>query len=644
MCGIVGIFSKIGIVKEDVLMNAINVLRHRGPDNQSIWIAKKKNIGLAHARLSIIDLSTGNQPLSNSKNNVFAVVNGELYDYEQIRQELINKSHTFKTLSDSEIIIHLYEEYGVRFVDFLKGEFSFILWDAKKEILFAWRDRFGIKPLYYSFWQNTFFIASEIKALYVAGVPIQWDENSKFYMDHFIPFQGLTNFKNIYSIKPGHYIKITNKEFKEIQYWDINFPPKNDSKIEMDNEVNIKNFRQALKIAVKRRTRADVPIGCYLSGGLDSTAILALLTENSSGPIRAFNISFEHKDYDEGKKADKVAKFFSANLTSINVSMQDICDNFSQSIWHNESPIFNTQGIAKFLLSKHVNQSGFKVILTGEGADEILGGYTYFRKDMITNNDPVTNENVQSALRCIDNANVLKTAAFLFSEQSNEALLNPIKNILGFVPSMFEAGAGYGNLHQQIYSDSFKKKFKNINPFIEFLSTINLKKLLMVDKLNQLLYFWSKSILPEIVLTFLSDRMEMAHSVEGRLPFLDHELVEMASRLPLNLKINGIIEKYALREAVRDIIPGWVYNAHKHPFTAPIGIDCSSEKRSPMYILINDIIHSSDFVLLPFFDKKKVINLFEKINTFNHIERAKFDPIFNRILSTYFIMKHFNIR
>jgi asparagine synthase (glutamine-hydrolysing) len=371
MCGIVGFFSRRDPIPAGVVSRATQSLHHRGPDGQRHWIAADGRVALGHARLSIIDLKTGDQPIANEDERIRIIVNGEFYGYESIQRELERSGHRLRTSSDSEIALHLYEDFGIQCLHRLRGEFAFVPWDETNRTIFAARDRFGIKPLFYAFHGETLYFASEVKALFAAGVPARWDAESVSHSFEYSGHQVRTLFEGVFQVPPGHYLIATDKHVQLIQYWDFNYP-KADHRATLRSDADcIAEFRYALEEAVRLRLRADVPVGCYLSGGLDSCAVLGLAAKHRSDPIRAFTLTFDRPDYDEEKEAREMAAKVGAEFFPIPIRQDDLADHFADAILQSETLCFNAHGVAKYLLSRAVRDAGYKVVITGEGSDEI---------------------------------------------------------------------------------------------------------------------------------------------------------------------------------------------------------------------------------------------------------------------------------
>ena len=386
MCGIVAMFSRGGPVSVEALKRAMQTLHHRGPDGERHWVAPHGRVALGHARLSIIDLVTGDQPIANEDERLHIIVNGEFYDYERIQRELTSRGHKLRTHSDSEIALHLYEDYGASALQELRGEFAIILWDEANGTLMAVRDRFGVKPLCYSRNSATrSILPRKRKRVFAAGVPARWDHESFFQLSHVYFDQDRSLFDGVRQVPPGCYLLATQQHTQIVRYWDFDYPRIEQPRPALSDDEHIERMRSTLDEAVRIRLRADVPVGCYLSGGLD-TALLGIASKHHNDPIEAFTLCFDVDSYNEEFVAKEMAEHAHANFHPLPIKQTQLADNFSDAIWHSETLTANPHGVAKFLLSQMVRDHGFKVVLTGEGSDEILGGYAHFRRDMLLYN------------------------------------------------------------------------------------------------------------------------------------------------------------------------------------------------------------------------------------------------------------------
>jgi asparagine synthase (glutamine-hydrolysing) len=600
MCGIVAIHSNSGPVDTEKLARATRALHHRGPDGQRQWIAPHGRVGLGHARLSIIDLVTGDQPLANEDGSIHVVVNGEFYDHERIQKELEARGHQLRSRSDSEILVHLYEDLGVHCLHELRGEFAFVLWDERNQQLFAARDRFGIKPLFYAQTGDTLTFASEAKALFAAGVPARWDPDSAFQEFHFVHDAGRSLFEGVQQVLPGHFLLATRSGIRSQRYWDLDFPLRDTPQPERSDEDYVQEVREALLEATRLRLRADVPVGVYLSGGLDSCAILGAAASLRSDRIEAFTVAFEEGEYDEGPIAAEAAHRFGANLHAYRMTEDILADHYADAIYQSETFSGNTNHTAKYLLSRKVREHGFKVVLTGEGSDEIFGGYPFFRRDMMLYGTG-TEDAATRQRRVDDMVRANPVWAGLMTPSPHALPLHSVARTFGHVPSYFENHASRAARLRTILRPAYLASFEGRDPYQHALDRLDVPGQLMGrEPLDQALYLWTRSFFPNKLLNFLGDRSEMAHSVEGRTPFLDHHLVELVTRMPAHVKIRGMTEKWVLREAARPFLTETVYKRQKHPFFGP------PQLKGRILALMRDTFAGRILDDQPFFDAQAV--------------------------------------
>jgi asparagine synthase (glutamine-hydrolysing) len=638
MCGIVAALSDRAPIWREMLEAATRALYHRGPDGQRHWISDDGLAGLGHARLSIIDLETGDQPLANEDGSIHAVVNGELYDFERIRRELETRGHRLRTKSDSEIVLHLYEDLGPACLEQLRGEFALALWDSRTRTLFAARDRFGIKPLFYAQHGGMLLLASEAKALFAAGVPARWDTESFFDANSLIvPRQDRSLFAGIRQVPPGHYLLAKQGRVDIVRYWDFDYPRSEDVAPRSDEEC-AEAFHAALDEAVRLRLRADVPVGCYLSGGIDSCAVLGLAARHRSDPIRTFTLRFDRAEYDEGEIAREMAERVGAEFHPIPLHQSDLAEHFGEAIRHSETLCLNAHGVAKFVLSRAVREAGYKVVITGEGSDEILGGYPPFRRDMLLHdNDGQDADEVKRLLGELEKANPVSRGLLLPSGRSLS--LDGVRGVLGFAPSWMEAYGSTGFKLHALFDDGFAASHASRDSFLALLDGIDVAgQLTGRPPVHQSLYLWGKSQLNNYVLAMLGDRMEMAHSVEGRVPFLDHHVVELVRSLPVRQKIRGMTEKYVLREATRSVLTDTVYARHKHPFTSP-PVALAPDER--LHELLQTTLRGPAMAGMPFYDRRKVVDLLDSLPGMDDAARTAIDPALMVMLSACMLQEKF---
>lgn len=552
MCGIVG-FTGYSL-GEEKLQRAVDSLHHRGPDGSGLYIDRKEHAGLGHARLSIIDLETGAQPLYARNKELVLVCNGEIYDHERIKDELKALGHQFYTQSDSEVILHLYQEYGAEFVHHLRGEFAFLLLDRRRRVLIAVRDRFGIKPLYFHEDEGKYVFASEAKAIFASGCHAPKIDVTavRNFLSGVIPD---SIFEGIEVVPPGCMMEVDIESGKEEthQYWDLDMPPDSESQDDKQIDQHARTVQQAIDEAVRLRLRADVPVGVYLSGGIDSSIVAASAAKQHSGPIKAFTISFpDDENFDEQELAKAMAEKIGAEFHSVTCDHTTMLENTEDCLWVSEMPFHNFHGVGKFLLSR-LAQQHVKVVLTGEGSDEVFLGYVYFQpgEGGITSQM----ENRLKAERIPKGPHI-----------------NKIQEAIGFLPwqeyAEFFSGRRQKFLTKLFHPNHHSQVSENhpLNWLTQRIRRTQTDSLSWVRKIQ---YFCFKTIFAPYNLTILGDRQEMGHSIEGRTPFLDHHLFEKCREIPDRFKIHEGVEKHVLREAYKDELTDAIYRRKKWPFCAP---------------------------------------------------------------------------
>ena len=614
MCGIVAAVSDQRTVSAEALRAAVASMRHRGPDESSVWRADDASGGLGHARLSIIDLTTGQQPIANEDETLHIAVNGEFYDFERIRTELEARGHRFRTRSDSEIALHLYEERGVECFSELRGEFAFAVWDGRKRRMFAARDRFGIKPLFYARSGATLWIASEVKALAAAGVPLRWDREAVYdsLFSNLSPERTL--FAGVKQVPPGCYLEA--KEGGEVRiaaYWKTNYP-KVGQESQWTEAEWIERLRAEAAEAVRLRLRADVPVGCLLSGGLDSSAALGMARKFFDGEMKAFTIAFDHSDFDESPVAAESAAAAGVEFFPIRVTNADFARVFEDAVAQGESIQYNAHGAARYLLSRGVRDAGVKVVLAGEGADEISAGYRFFDRALGKGGAmpaAAGSEAVLGALKTDTAPNAEIAAALAAQAQA-----------LAFPAASAAAVAGRRALENGVVSAEFAREQAGRNPLWEFYRRMDVPE--QMDgraPVRQVMHLWMKSGFANYVLA--GERLDMAHAVEQRLPFLDHKLFEVARAVPVELLRRDGQEKWVLREAMRPFVTEQVYRRKKQPFLAPPTL---LQEGSAMLGFAEEKLRGGALAATGFFDGAAVDALLTRMRTMSGAERAPLDP------------------
>lgn len=608
MCGILGVWNQKQRVNQQQFFTALQSLQHRGPDQEGNWNNRTETCFLGHKRLSIIGIENGVQPISNERNNIHVVVNGTFYGYEKIRQELRQKGHCFQTESDSEIAIHLYEEYGNDFIHYLKGEFAFILVDESQNKVILGRDRFGIKPLVYTHQNDQWIFASEAKAILKMGVNAKWNEQAVSMMMNmqYTP-KDQSLFEGIKQVRPACLMEITEEEAKEIQYWDVDYS----QEINVSEEEAIENIQHYLTQAIKKRLNTELPVACHLSGGIDSAINLGYTAKFSQQPVDCFTASFPNQPHDESEIAKEIAQYVGAKHHNIEISPFELVSQMEKAVYHGESLAINGHLSAKYILNKAVHEKGYKVVLGGEGSDEVFFGYPHLKQDLFQS------EGNTKQLQQLFESNSISNGVMIAPEQ--------IKG----VPAFINAKRQIGQTLSSLCTTEYQAQWQSINFPTYFCQHFGANQQQL--SVQQSVYLWTKSCLANYILKAIGDGTEMGNSVEGRLPFLDTDLVEYVQKLPLNFKIKEGIEKYILRESVKGLIPEKVRNRQKQAFiTPPVPLVHDQQTKELVY----DILHSQTLKEVSFLDTKKIIQWINTSHQSNH-----FDTVLNMVLSTYFVQK-----
>jgi len=586
----------------------IGAIRHRGPDEAGVYV--DDCVGLGHARLSIIDLSSGVQPIHNEDKSLWIVYNGEVFNYVELRQTLEQKGHRFYTTSDTEVVLHLYEEEGPGCLNKLNGQFGLAIWDAKKKELFLARDRLGIRPLYYTIANGTLVFGSEIKAIFMNENvrreidPVAMDQIFTFWTT----LTPRTAFKDIYELPPGHYLRISNGEVTRKQYWDIPLYGRSEQLDSSPGEI-CKQVRELLQDAVRIRLRADVPVGCYLSGGLDSSGISALVVNTFNSAVRTFGIRFDDDGFDEGEHQSKMVSHLNVNHTDLRAASDGIGSSLPDCLWHCEKPLLRTAPVPLYLLSDVVRRSGYKVVLTGEGADEVFGGYNIFREAKVRRfwarypNSRSRPELIDQLYPYIfDNPRLKRTLQSFFArglDRTNDPIFSHlirwentsrIKTL--FSQELNEAIGQYDGYEQvrQSLPESYER----------------------ADDFSRAQYLEMAIFLSNYLLSSQGDRVAMANSVEIRLPFLDPRLVDFMARVPSKWKILGLNEKHILKKSFQGILPDEITSRPKNPYRAPIRGSLLNDKAAGY---VEDALSGKSLNAAGLFDAGKIKRLLRKART-----------------------------
>lgn len=547
MCGICGFLKfdqRISLDDYDTISRMNEKLFHRGPDAQDTLLFE--NVALGFSRLSIIGLENGMQPICNEDDSLVLICNGEIFNYIELRKELINKGHIFKTSSDVEVIIHLYEEHGVKFLNRLNGQFSFALYDKKRKQMLCARDQMGIIPLFYTVTQNHFIFGSEIKAILEHPAVVR--QVDTVGLDQVFTFPGLvsprTMFEGIRSVENGHFLLIDDKgQVKDYEYWDLIYP-ENEIAQDKPEEYYVDRLEELFDQSISLRLRADVPLGVYLSGGLDSSMISMKVNQLQPNMKKeAFSIDFDESELSETQYQTLVANASNSTLNKKTFYYTDISERLRQAIYHCECPIKETYNTASIALSELTRSKDIKVILSGEGADELFAGYVGYRFDKMRELDLIQNEVNPSEENL--RAKLWGDSSFFYESSFTE--LETIK--------------------RSLYSEALVGSFEEVN-CLNY-SVVNRERLQNRDRLSKRSYLDFKLRLVDHLVSDHGDRMALANSVEVRYPFLDKNFVEFSTQVPSDLKLKDFSEKYILKQMGGRIVPRKIIDREKFGFVAP---------------------------------------------------------------------------
>jgi asparagine synthase (glutamine-hydrolysing) len=609
MCGIAGILDVTGTVARASLEDMIGRLHHRGPDGRGFFA--EGPIGLAHARLSIIDLAGGDQPIHNEDGSVQVVFNGEIFNHIELRQTLEAAGHRFYTRSDTEVIVHLYEAHGDRFVEHLNGQFAFALWDARTRRLVLARDRTGIRPLFYNWTGKRLAFASEVKALLaLPDTPRRLSaQGLGDTFTYWAPLPGHTVFEGIQALPPGHLMVVDEggpATARLTRYWDWDFNPDridtHRSAADLADEL-----RELLIDSVRLQLRADVPVGAYLSGGLDSSIVTSLIKHFTDTPLRTFSLTFEDEEFDESAYQQEMAAYLGTEHTALRCKRSDIAAAFPRVVWHTESPIVRTAPAPMMLLAGSVREAGFKVVLTGEGADEVFGGYDIFKEARVrrfmarppqSTMRPALMDRLYPYLKHSPAAS--RVLAQRFFSEGAEHLGQP----------HFAHGPRWATtrrmwqffapeVRQSLASDHLAAIAPHLPAGIGQWAT-----------LNQDQYIEAHTLMSGYLLSSQGDRPAMAQSIEGRFPFLDHRVIEFANRLPPRYKLMGLTEKYLLKRSMTGLLPEGIRTRTKQPYRSPDSASFFDQGQPVDYVA--ELLSPARIADAGYFDAKAVGKLFEK--------------------------------
>lgn len=566
MCGISGFLNLRGQRADAALLRSMmDRISHRGPDESGMHL--DGNCGLGHLRLSIVDLASGQQPMATEDGRYWIVFNGEIFNHAELRARLIEKGHRFRTRSDTEVILHLYQELGPACVHQMNGQWGLAIWDTHARKLFVSRDRIGIRPVYYYHTPEYFIFASEIKALFAhPAVARRIDPralNDLLTIWSTVPPS--TIFEGVKELPPGHNLMLSLSDLKVERYWQLDYfaATPNKSEDEYTSEL-----RELLVDATRLRFQsADVPVGAYLSGGLDSTLITSVVRRFTDAKLRTFSVGFEDAEFDESSYQQQAIDYLQVEHERVLCRKQDIADVFPDVIWHSEQPTVRTAPAPMFLLARLVRKNGYKVVLTGEGADEMFGGYDIFKEAKVRRFWAMQPE---SKLRPLLLRKLYPYMPAL-QKQSDEYLRAFFCASRADLQSPFFSHLPRWQLTRKLelfYSGELKRALEGHDTY-QTLERELPERYTQWHPFCQAQYLESRYLLPGYLLSTQGDRMAMAHGVEGRFPFLDYRVVEYASRVPPRLKMKVLDEKYLLKKAASELIPPFLRKRPKQPYRAP---------------------------------------------------------------------------
>ncbi|CDZ25874.1 asparagine synthase (glutamine-hydrolyzing) [Neorhizobium galegae] len=636
MCGFAGFVGEAyGSGNPEALLSSMaQAIAHRGPDGQGIFAAP--GLGLAHVRLSIVGLSDGQQPMTDAESRFTIVFNGEIFNYVELRDELKARGLAFRTGSDTEVLLQLYATYGEACLSRLNGDYAFAIWDHRERRLMLARDRMGVRPLFYTEHKGSLYFASEIKALLeVPGIEAELDPLA---LDQIFtlwaPIPPRTAFKGIFELEPGHLMIARNGRTETRPYWVLDFPDAGDH-AEVDQSAREEELLALLTDATRLRMRADVPVGAYLSGGLDSSLITALAAPMAPNGLNTFSVTFDDAEHDESAFQRQVAEALGTRHRAVASGSADIAASFPDVIRFTERPVLRTAPAPLYRLSGLVRDAGMKVVLTGEGADEVFAGYDIFREARVrrfcarqpgSKMRPHLFRKLYPYLPGLKQQSAEYLAAFFSA--GNDVANDPL---FSHRPRFRSTAAA-----KIFYSDDLRATLGSYDAAEELASRLpaNFGRW---HPLHQAQYLESRFLLPGYILSSQGDRMAMAHGIEGRFPFLDHRLVEFASRLAPGMKLKGLDEKHILRRVAKDLLPDVISKRPKQPYRAP---DSRSFAGNNEQAYVGDMLGEQAIASSGLFNPKAVAKLHQKCRL-APVSGFRDNAAFVGILSTQLWLKGF---
>ena len=633
MCGISGIIDYYGRENSRGNIEAmLQSISYRGPDESGIYLSAQAVIG--NVRLSIIDIEGGQQPLSDPTGRFWIVFNGEIFNYKELRTDLEKKGNTFNTKSDTEVLVQLYSVYGSKCLSLLNGQFSFAIWDKQKEELFVARDRVGIRPFFYNIRDGVFSFASEIKSLFQQkNISREFLRESMSQVYTFwTAISPNTVFKGIYELPPGHFATFSRKGFAIERFWELSFN-KPESTLSFLDSVD--RFHELFSDAVRIRLRADVEVAAYLSGGIDSSATVAYIKDIEPGILNTFSIGFEEKDFDESVYQNEASKYFGTTHKSMICTSKDISDSFPKVIWHSETPILRTAPAPMLLLSELVRKNNIKVVVTGEGSDEILAGYDIFKEAKIKR---FWASQPESKIRPL-----LLKKLYPYLSQMKDVNPKLLRSFYGYKLEDIN-NPFYSHLLRWNNSNHIKKHFsestKQTLKDYSVLDELEKKLPSNFDSWDQLAkseWLETTIFMSGYLLSSQGDRMGMANSIEGRYPFLDYRVIEFCSSLPADYKLKGLNEKYLLKRLLKNRIPESIIKRSKQAYRAPIKSVFLSDKSADY---VKEMLSESYFRKADIFNFDSVSGLISKIEKTGVSSEIE-NMVLSSVISTHLLYYQF---
>ena len=608
MCGIAGILNLQpgAAIQPHELETMLAPLVNRGPDGRGVHLREAERIGLGHARLSIIDLEGGAQPIHNEDRTVWVVFNGEIFNYIELRAELEKSEHRFYTRTDTEVLVHLYEEHGPGFVERLNGQFAIALWDSKARRLLLVRDRPGILPLFYSQDGGRLVFASEVKSILTA-LPHRPQLNAAALDQVFTfwsPVGSATMFEGIEQLPPGHLLVAEDGRISIRPYWEWSFREPGDYLAGTADDL-AQELHELLRDATRIRLRADVPVGAYLSGGLDSTALVALMCEGGVEP-NTFSLAFADPRLDESRFQQEAAAHFGVNHRTIRVDTDHIRRGFVQTVWRAETPFLRCASIPLMALSGLAHRSDCKVVLTGEGSEEVFGGYDLFKEAKIRRfwaRQPESRWRPRLLQRLYPYLDITAARGQAYSEAFfGSGLQGSDGPFFAHEPRWKTTAQGKG-----LFSAETRQRIGD-DSIVDFAHTLP-KGFDRWDPFDQAQYVEAKTLLAGYLLSTQGDRMLMANSVEGRFPYLDHRVIEFANALDPRLKMRVLNEKYLLKRAVGALLPASIVAREKQPYRSP---DSQAFEASGIEF-VEEVLSEPSLRRTGYFDANRVQLLWRKV-------------------------------